>query len=258
MFRAVQKIDKTKSAAQKKQIEGKACLGHAAQDPAGQLPEHAEYRKHGRNHGQHVGGAAVRPQNTENAGDCFAQKGIPEPMVAAQQGIDRRELSALRNVFNKAQMHGQVAVAALPGVQCAVHRVQDVGVQQIEGHNQERRQAKPHGAVVGIVRPVVKCPAAIQCKETYAQRQKGCTRRSQAAEAERKSKQGREGGQHRQAVTAAQRQQKHRGRIRKNASCSQYPGGQKQQQIRNADDHHTPSRSKGGVYSSRALLFSCM
>ena len=35
-------------------------------------------------------------------------------------------------------------------------------------------------------------------------------------------------------------------------------GGQKQRQIRDTDKHHTPSRSKGGVYSSRALLFSCM
>ena len=69
------------------------------------------------------------------------------------------------------------------------------------------------------------------------------------------------GGQRRQqrnTKPAPQRYRHGRGAVRHGPLCQQQPGGQKQRQIRDTDKHHTPSRSKGGVYSSRALLFSCM
>ena len=77
-------------------------------------------------------------------------------------------------------------------------------------------------------------------------------------------RQGKQGGQHRQQgypKPAPQRKKDGAVCVRHGTARQQQTDKEKQEQIANGYDHdapYTPSRSNGGVYSSRALLFSCM
>ena len=179
-------------------------------------------------------------------------------MRPGQQGIPGWELAALGNVLDEPQVHRHVAVAALTGVQRAVYLVQHMGVQQVQRHGQHRQQAEPHRAAVGVPS---KTDMSAPGKNQYRAKQGGPGSRKPDGPQREAAHQREPGGQRRQqrnTKPAPQRDRHGRGAVRHGPPCQQQPGGQKQRQIRDTDKHHTPSRSKGGVYSSRALLFSCM
>ena len=71
-------------------------------------------------------------------------------MFAPQKRIGGRKFTALGDVFDKAEVHGQVAVAALPGVQRTIHIVQDMRMEQIECDQHHGKQTGPHGTAIFV------------------------------------------------------------------------------------------------------------
>ena len=256
-----EKIHKPEPTAHKKQIERKACFGSAARHAAGQLPEHAVHREKGGQHRQQVSGAQIRPQQKKDTGDRFAEERVAKPVCAAQQGIARRKITALRNIADEPQMHRHIAIAALPGVEGTVHCVQHMGVQQKQRHGGHRQQAGPACPAVGVFCGSMQPGAAPQ--QHPAQPCRSGTRQPGGWQG-KSERQGKQGGQRRQQgypKPAAQRKKNGTVCVRHGPARQQQTDKEKQEQIANGYNHdapYTPSRSNGGVYSSRALLFSCM
>ena len=71
-------------------------------------------------------------------------------MLAAQQGIHRRQLAGNGNVFDESQVHRHIAIAALPGVITAVYQMQHMGVQQVQGNNSQGQHTGPQSGGVRI------------------------------------------------------------------------------------------------------------
>ena len=134
---AAKEIHKPEPAAHKEQPKSQASFARAAQHLPRQLPHHAVHADECGQHGQQVSGAGVCPQHQKNAGNGLAQKWVAEPVLAAQQGIHRRQLAGNGNVFDESQVHRHIAIAALPGVITAVYQMQHMGVQQVQGNNSQ-------------------------------------------------------------------------------------------------------------------------
>lgn len=80
---------------------------------------------------------ASAPSTRKTLETVSAQKRVAEPVLAAQQGIHRRQLAGNGNVFDESQVHRHIAIAALPGVITAVYQMQHMGVQQVQGNNSQ-------------------------------------------------------------------------------------------------------------------------
>ena len=258
---AAQKINKPQPTAHKEEPESQTGLSRTVQKPAGQLPCHAVNAEERGQHGQQISGFQPGPQHHKHAGNRLAQKRVPKPVPAAQQGIVRREFSRHRNVFDESQMHRHIAVAALPGVIGAVHQMEHMGVKQRQRQKAHRNQAGPHGRAVWVGFKAAPGTGAHQpnpqCGDQNS-RQENRRRAKSQDNRQRRRNQGQQGN----AEPASQRDQ-HRGALlRQGAPCRRQPDGQKQRQITHTHNSchgiQIPSRSKGGVYSSRALLFSCI
>ncbi len=158
-FLTAHKIGKAEAAAQEKQHRGQGGLARAAQCPAGQQPDKAEDADQRGEPGQEVGKAQRGPQHHKHAGNALAQEGVAEDALPRQQGIIRRHLALHRDALDKGQVHGHVAVAALPGIIGPVGRLvpQDVGVQQVDGEQHPRHHHRQHGQQLA---GQLLCPAA--------------------------------------------------------------------------------------------------
>ena len=273
-FRTVEKIEKAESAAQKKEPESQAGLAGSPQHPSCQMPGHAVDRRKGRQFRQQIGGAQICPQQKKYAGHALAQIRVIQRLLSGQQRLNRRENPVDRNAFDVGQVHGQIPVAALSGVQSIAARAKNMGVQQHTGYGHQRQ----HTAGKRYQLPPVcrrsgsfcgRNPPARQKQQCHNQQRRDNpgTDHSDKGKAADQRKQGRKPCQQRHSRRTAKRQ------IQRPALAGPHPphrqntGSQKQAQIqnRNHKSHvgssgcgQTPSRSKGGVYSSRALLFSCM
>ena len=155
-------------------------------------------------------------------------------------------------------MHWHIAVAALPGVVRAVHKVQHVGVKQRQCQRRHRQYAGPDRPAVRILAQTAQPRATAQQKSTDGPSDSRCQKDGGQGKAQRERKHRGQDCQQGNAKPAPQREQHSPLRVRYGPLRQQKPHRQKEQQIRKRQKHHTPSKSNGGVYSSRALLFSCI
>ena len=266
ILRAAKKIEKAEPAAHKKQPERKARARRAAQHRPRQLPRHAEHGHQRRDQRQQVGKPQPGPQQQENARDRLAQKRVAHRHIPGQHRLHRREQPAHGDALDVSQVQPQIAVAALPGVVSSVHFVQDVRVQKPERQRQHRQDAGGRGGRIPVkARPHPHKPRGKPQNERQRQRRRPARQRRPGRKAQRQRRQRGQRGQKADAERAPQRHG-HRGRrAGQRAAGRQPPGNQKYGQIQKAPRggcggrvHHSPSPSNGGVYSSRALLFSCM
>ena len=96
-------------------------------------------------------------------------------MRIAQQGIAGQKFTALRDVFDEAEVHRHVTVAALPRVVRAVHHVQHMGVQKIKRHGGDGQHTRPERPAVGVLRHAAQPRAVVQKRPA----DRCCPRRAQ-------------------------------------------------------------------------------